>query len=204
MNLAQTYHDYRISAINKSDVRKLIKEKLAQLIKDYGQKIETESEIESLSYLVNRVDELIKLKYKYYTWGEIELAIDRGKVGQYSKNTITSSKVTVQKVESWLFNFSEERSRNRISEQKNKLPNIDKSKQAPPEYGEALSWKIKNLSKYPELWKRYNINRVVAHIRENTIKELTEQINQEKEQYEPVHSVLSGKSNRKKSYSAAR
>jgi len=203
--LTQRYDSFRISNINKQDMRELIKTKIKELILDFGQKIETTTEQEALYYLVNRSYELISSKYRYWTWGDIDLALERGKIGQYSRNTITSSKVTVQKIQSWLFNFSEERSRQRQHEQKNAAPDpVDRTNKAPAVYAEAMVYKMKHLSQYPQIWNDYSLQRIIKHLEAGIVSELTEQINIQKEQYEPVHSVLSGKSNRKKSYSAAR
>lgn len=199
--LTQQYHDHRISTINRKDVRELIKNKVAYLIKDYGQKPDTDDII----YLVDRISDLILRKYRYWTWGDIEKAINNGKVGQYSRNSINTSKVTVQKIETWLYHFSEERSRQRQHERQNKKPDpIDKSNQAGDEYGEAMLYKTRMLSQYPDLWAQYDLKRIIAHIKAGTLHELTNQINQEKENHEPKQSILSGKSNRKKSYSPAR
>jgi hypothetical protein len=197
--LTQRYHDYRISNIHKPDVRELLKEKIKELILDFGQKVETVAEQDALIYLVNRVNDLILQKYRYWTWGDIELAMDRGKVGQYSRGTVSSSKVTVQKIETWLFHFSEERSRQRQNEKKTAVPEpVDKSKQAPPEYGAALSWKMKHLKEYPQIWDSYDLNRIIEHIKAGTIKKLTQQVNIEKENYEPQQSCLTAKSKRKR------
>ncbi|MFW5754860.1 MAG: hypothetical protein ACOCV9_08655, partial [Marinilabiliaceae bacterium] len=69
---------------------------------------------------------------------------------------------------------------------------------APPEYGEALEWKTKHLSGYPELWEYYTLSRVREHVRAKTLKELTEQVNIEKENYAPVNNFFTKGSNRRR------
>ena len=195
--LTQHYKEVKIRDIAKQDVVNLIKYKLSELITDYGQKVD----IEDLTYLTKRTHQIISAKYQYFTWGDIETALDRGKVGQY-KTSVNPSRVTVQKIESWLFAFSEERSRNRVALHKNVIPEFDRSKQAPPEYGEALSWKIKNLSGYPDLWAQYPIKRIIQHIQAGTMKYLTENVNIQKEGYERKENIFTQRS-RKRSYQAS-
>ncbi len=67
LTLTQHYDSFRISDINKKDMRDLIKTKIKELILDFGQKIETASEQDALTYLVNRTYELITSKYRYWS-----------------------------------------------------------------------------------------------------------------------------------------
>jgi hypothetical protein len=124
--------------------------------------------------------------------------MERGKIGQYSRGTISSSKVTVQKIETWLFHFSEERSRQRQNEKKAVPAPVDKSKQAPQEYGAALSWKMKHLKEYPQMWNSYDLNRIIKHIKAGTINELTQQVNIEKENYEPQQNCFTARNSSKR------